>query len=85
MSEWNMLVWLTQLGLSVVVPLTGFTCLAVWLRERFSLGIWVVLLALFAGFACAVQGFRTCLKEMERMERRRGKMKSVSATKDSDK
>ena len=31
MSDWSMLIWLTQLGLSVVLPLGGMTGLAIWL------------------------------------------------------
>lgn len=72
MKELNMLVWLTQLGLSVAIPLAGFTWLGVWLRGRFALGNWVVVLGLVIGFICAVDGFRSSLKIMERMDSQRG-------------
>ena len=36
------LVWLTQFGLSVVVPPTLCIAGSVWLRHRFTLGGWVV-------------------------------------------
>ena len=39
MKDLSLLVWLTQLGLSVAVPLAGFILLAVWLRSRFGLEI----------------------------------------------
>ena len=68
MKDLNMLVWLTQLGLSVAVPLAGFTILGVWLRQRFALGDWVVVLGLVIGLVCAVDGFRSSLKAMERMQ-----------------
>ena len=42
MKDLSMLVWLSQLGLSVAAPLAGFILLAVWLNERFSLGVWVI-------------------------------------------
>ena len=32
MKDLNLIVWLTQLGMSVAVPLAGFVLLAVWLR-----------------------------------------------------
>ena len=38
MSDWSMLIWLTQLGLSVVLPLAGMTGLAIWLCGKFQLG-----------------------------------------------
>ena len=69
MKNINMLIWLAQLGISVAVPLGGFIWLGIWLRQRFSLGIWVVLAGLFVGIICAVDGLRTSLKAMERMSK----------------
>ena len=69
MKEFNMLVWLTQLGYSVAFPLAGFTLLSVWLRQRFDLGLWVVLVGIGLGFICAVDGFRNSLRIMEKLGR----------------
>lgn len=66
MKNLNLLVWLTQLGLSVAVPLGGFIFLAVWLRERFSWGGWVIWAGIVLGVAGAIDGLRTSLKAMER-------------------
>jgi len=63
----NLLVWLTQLGISVAVPPAVFIWLGVWLRNRFGLGNWVVVVAIVVGVVCAVDGLRTSLKAMERM------------------
>lgn len=71
MSDWSMLIWLTQLGLSVALPLGGMTGLAIWLRNRYQLGRWVILIGILLGFILAVYGFRNTLKEMEYMEKRR--------------
>lgn len=65
----QLLVWLTQLGYSVVFPLAGFTLLAVWLQRRFDLGIWVILVGIGIGFCCAVSGFRNSLKIIDRLGR----------------
>ena len=67
MKNVNLLVWLTQLGISVAAPLGGFIWLGIWLHQRFGLGIWVVLAGIFLGIICAVDGLRTSLKAMERM------------------
>ena len=61
------LIWITQLGLSVAIPPLGFALLAVWLRNRFALGTWVVILGIVIGVICAIDGFRTSLKAMTRM------------------
>ena len=67
MKHVNLLIWLTQLGISVAAPLGGFIWLGVWLRSRFGLGIWVVLVTVFVGVVCAVDGLRVSLKAMEKM------------------
>ena len=63
-----MLVWITQLGISVAAPLAGFTLLGLWLKSRFSLGVWVVLVCLTLGMVCAVNGLRSSLKMMEKQD-----------------
>lgn len=67
MKDLNMLVWLTQLGLSAALPLAGFTLLGIWLHRSRGWGVWVVAAGLILGLYCAVQGFRDSLKAMERM------------------
>jgi uncharacterized membrane protein len=67
MKNLNLLIWLTQLGISVAVPLGGFVAVAVWLRQRFDLGAWVVIVGVVIGVICAVNGLRDSLKAMERM------------------
>lgn len=67
MKHMRLLVWVTQLGLSVAVPLGGFIWLALWLRTRFDLGVWVVIAGVCLGLFCAIDGLRTSLKNMERM------------------
>lgn len=60
------LVWLTQFGLSIVVPLVVSILLAVWLRQHFSLGGWVVVAGVFVGLFGAVSGLVTALRAMDR-------------------
>ena len=69
MKNVNLLIWLTQLGISVAAPLGGFIWLGIWLYRRFGLGIWVVLLCIFVGIVCAIDGMRVSLKAMERMSK----------------
>ena len=67
MKGLNLLIWMTQLGISVAVPPVVFVLLGVWLRERFALGNWVMIVAVAVGLICAVNGLRSSLKVMERM------------------
>lgn len=67
MKNINLIVWMTQLGISVAFPLAGFILLAVWLRSRFGLGQWIIWVGIVLGIAGAIDGFRTSLKAMERL------------------
>lgn len=69
MKDLNLLVWLTQLGLSVALPLAGFVLLTVWLHQSCGWGVWVIWAGLVLGFICAITGFRDSLKTMERMSK----------------
>ena len=69
MKEFNLLIWLTQLGLSVATPLAIFTFLALWLRQRFDLGIWVIFAGIALGIVSAIDGLRVSMKAMRQMSK----------------
>lgn len=83
MKELNMLVWITQLGMGVAMPLAGFIWLGIWLKNRFSLGAWCVILFCVIGLITAFDGLKVSLKTMERLDKSKKKnrekvMKGVS-------
>lgn len=65
MKDLSLLVWLTQLGFSVAFPLAGFILLAVWLRDYWGWGGWVIPVGILLGIAGAIDGLRTSLKAMK--------------------
>ena len=69
MKDLSLLVWLTQLGLSVAFPLAGFILLALWLQERFGWGTWTLWAGIILGIICAIDGFRNSLKAMTRLSK----------------
>jgi hypothetical protein len=69
MKDLSLLAWLTQLGLSVSVPPTVFILLAIWLRDRFALGQWVLWVGIVLGIYCAVTGFISSLRILSQMTR----------------
>ena len=70
MKDWNLLVWMTQLGLSVAVPLGGCVLLGVWLHQRMNWGVWIVIAGVILGLWMAVDGLRRTLKIMADMDQR---------------
>lgn len=73
MKDLNLLVWLTQLGLSVVLPFVGFPLLALWLKDYFNLGSWVFWIGFILGAITAINGFHNSLKTLEQMSCKKDK------------
>ena len=67
MKNVNLLVWLTQLGLSVALPLAGFIFLGIWLHNSLGWGQWTIWVGVILGVTTAADGLRQSLKAMERM------------------
>ena len=63
------LVWLTQLGLSVAVPLVGFILLGAWLRDSRGWGGWVVAVGVALGLMGAVGGLVNSFRTLHRMSK----------------
>ena len=73
MKDLHMLVWLTQVGISVAAPPVVSLLIGFWLRNRFDLGAWCILAALALGLICAVSGLRQTLMLMEKMHQQNHK------------
>lgn len=65
MKDLNLIVWLTQLGISVALPLAGFVLLGVWLHGHLGWGQWTVWAGIVIGMISAINGFRTSLKLLD--------------------
>lgn len=84
MKDINLIVWLTQLGISVALPLGGFIWLAVFLRNRFDWGVWVLIAGVILGILAAANGLRSSLKAMEQMADTKKKEKPPVSFNDHD-
>ncbi len=73
MKSAKLLIWITQLGFSTAVPLIGFIWLAVWLRNSFDWGDWVIVVGVVMGVVGAIDGLRMSLKAMEQMTKEKEK------------
>ncbi len=67
MKDLRLLIWLTQLGLSVALPLLGCAGLAVWLHQAQNWGVWVVWVGSILGLILAIDGLRFSLKTLQRL------------------
>ena len=69
MKNLQLLIWLTEFGLSTVAPLVGFVLLAVWLKNRFALGNWVLFVGIGLGVVQAFTGLRASLRTLRKLSR----------------
>lgn len=42
MKNLSLILWVTQFGLSILVPPCFFLLLAVWLQQKYGFGLWIV-------------------------------------------
>lgn len=63
------LVWLTQLGLSIVCPLLLCLLGAVWLRDRFGFGNWVIFLGIALGLGGAFSAGAAFVRDVSFLNR----------------
>lgn len=61
------LVWLTQLGLTVAVPLVGFILLGAWLHNSRGWGGWTVAAGIVLGLMGAAGGLINSFKTLNLM------------------
>ena len=84
MKNLNMLIWMTQLGLSVALPPVCFVLIAVWLQDQYGWGQWVLWVGIALGIYTAVQGLRGTLKAMEHMSKDKSEETSKTAYNDHE-
>lgn len=62
----NLLMWVGQFGFSVIFPTLFFLLLAVWLQNKFDLGLWIVAVLGILGILTSVSTTRACLRSMRK-------------------
>ena len=60
----NLLMWVGQFGLSVIFPTVFFLYLAVWLTNRFGLGMWILIPFALIGILTSVSTTKSCIRSI---------------------
>lgn len=60
----SLLMWVGQLGFSMLFPLCFFLICANWLQTRFGLGLWVTVVLGILGFLTSVSTTRSCIQAL---------------------
>ncbi len=66
MKVLSLLVWVTQLGFSILFPLCFFLLLAVWLQNRYGFGLWIMVLCAAIGILVTISTVRTCIRSLRK-------------------
>lgn len=61
------LIWLTQVGLSILCPLLLFILGAVWLHNHCSVGSWIIVVGIVLGLLGAVGGLINTFRMLHRL------------------
>ena len=62
----NLLMWVGQFGFSIIFPTLLFLILAVWLQNKFSLGMWIVVVFGVLGVLTSISTTRSCLRSLRK-------------------
>lgn len=62
----NLLMWVGQFGFSIIFPTLFFLLLAVWLRQKFSLGMWIIAVFGILGVLTTISTTRSCLRSLRK-------------------
>lgn len=67
MKDVKLIVWITQLIMTIVVPLVGFILLGAWLCKSRGWGAWALWAGIGLGIYSAVGGVRDLIRTLKRM------------------
>lgn len=62
----NLLMWVGQFGLSIIFPTLFFLLLAVWLQQKFQLGMWIILVLGILGVLTTISTTKSCLRSLRK-------------------
>lgn len=66
MKFWSLLLWVTHFGFSVIFPSCFFLVLGNWLRNRYALGLWVLIVAGVLGLLTTISTVRSSLRALRK-------------------
>ena len=60
----SLLMWVGQFGFSIIFPTLFFLLLAVWLQNKFSLGMWIIVVFGILGLLTTISTTKSCLQSL---------------------
>lgn len=66
MKTLNLLMWVGQFGFSVIFPTVFFLFVAVWLQNKFGLGMWILIVFGILGVLTSISTTKSCLRSLRK-------------------
>ena len=70
MKDAKLLIWLSQLGMSTLLPPAVCILFSVWLKNQFAWGNWVLILGAILGIVAGARGFFSILKAADLLQKK---------------
>ena len=62
----NLLMWVGQFGFSIIFPTLFFLLSAVWLQNKFDLGMWIIVVFGILGVLTTISTTKSCLRSLRK-------------------
>jgi len=62
----NLLMWVGQFGFSIIFPTLFFLLSAVWLQNKFDLGMWIIVVFGILGVLTTISTTKSCLHALRK-------------------
>ena len=62
----NLLMWVTQFGLSCLFPLCFFLILAVWLQNKYGFGMWIIAICGILGLLVTISTVKANIRSLRK-------------------
>lgn len=62
----NLIMWVGQFGFSIIFPTLFFLIVAVWLQQKFSLGMWILIVFGILGVLTSISTTKSCLQALQK-------------------
>ena len=62
----SLLMWVGQFGLSIIFPTVFFLLVGIWLQNKLSLGIWILILCGILGLLTSYSTTKSCLHSLRK-------------------